>query len=134
VEEFRKLCQTHLKMLLERLHTSDDDESAFFRRGKAKEGDLRIWLAARLRAAGERYYTVIREQEVVGEKRPDLRLHSSIDALGKVSVEIKLADIVHWNGDQRVNTPGEQLSKQYLFEPSSHTATYVLVQEKARKT
>ncbi len=127
VEEFRKLCQSHLTTLLERLHTSDDDESAFFRRGKAKEGDLRNWLAARLRDVGERYYTVIREQEVAGEKRPDLRLHSRVDALGKVSVEIKLADMTHWTGDHLVNTPGEQLSQQYLFEPSSHTGIYVLV-------
>ena len=127
VEEFRKLCLTHLQTLLERLHTSDDDESAFFRRGEAKEGDLRNWLAARLRDAGERYYTVIREQEVAGEKRPDLRLHSRVDALGKVSVEIKLADMTHWTGDQLVATPGEQLSNQYLFEPSSHTGIYVLV-------
>jgi len=127
VEEFRKLCQSHLATLLERLHTSDDDESAFFRRGEAKEGDLRNWLAARLRDVGERYYTVIREQEVAGEKRPDIRLHSRVDALGKVSVEIKLADMMHWTGDQLVNTPGEQLSKQYLFEPSSHTGIYVLV-------
>ncbi|MBL3561122.1 hypothetical protein [Rhodovulum sulfidophilum] len=127
VEEFRKLCQSHLATLLERLHTSDDDESAFFRRGEAKEGDLRNWLAARLRDAGERYYTVIREQEVAGEKRPDIRLHSRVDALGRVSVEIKLADMTHWTGDQLVNTPGEQLSKQYLLEPSSHTGIYVLV-------
>ncbi|NVP58519.1 hypothetical protein HV823_25130 [Rhizobium sp. DBTS2] len=127
VEEFRQLCQMHVQTLLERLHTSDDDESAFFRRGDAKEGDLRNWLAARLRDAGERYYTVVREQEVAGEKRPDLRLHSRVDALGKVSVEIKLADMDHWTGDQLVNTPGEQLSKQYLFEPSSHTGIYVLV-------
>ncbi len=127
VDEFRELCQSHLTTLLERLHTSDDDESAFFRRGEAKEGDLRNWLAARLRDAGEQYYTVIREQEVAGEKRPDIRLHSRADALGKVSVEIKLADMTHWTGDQLVNTPGEQLSKQYLFEPSSHTGIYVLV-------
>lgn len=127
VDEFRKLCQTHLQTLLERLHTSDDDESAFFRRGEAKEGDLRNWLAARLRDVGERYYTVIREQEVAGEKRPDLRLHSRVDALGKVSVEIKLADMAHWKGDQLVNTPDEQLSKQYLLEASSHTGVYVLV-------
>ncbi|SDX47613.1 hypothetical protein [Litoreibacter albidus] len=127
VEEFRKLCQMHLKTLLEKLHTSDDDESAFFRRGEAKEGDLRNWLAARLRDAGERYYTVIREQEVAGEKRPDLRIHSRADALGKVSVEIKLADMKHWTGDELVNTPDKQLSKQYLFEPSSHTGIYVLV-------
>jgi len=127
VEEFRKLCQSHLTTLLERLHTSDDDESAFFRRGEAKEGDLRNWLAARLRDVGERYYTVIREQEVAGEKRPDLRLHSRVDALGKVSVEIKLADMAHWKGDQLVNTPDEQLSNQYLFEASSHTGIYVLV-------
>ncbi|MDJ0627019.1 MAG: hypothetical protein QNJ44_02065 [Rhodobacter sp.] len=127
VDEFRKLCQTHLETLLERLHTSDDDESAFFRRGEAKEGDLRNWLAARLRDVGERYYTVVREQEVAGEKRPDLRMHSRVDALGKVSVEIKLADMKHWTGDELVNTPGEQLSKQYLFEPSSHTGIYVLV-------
>lgn len=127
VDEFRKLCQTHLQTLLERLHTSDDDESAFFRRGEAKEGDLRNWLAARLRDVGERYYTVIREQEVAGEKRPDLRLHSRVDALGKVSVEIKLADMAHWKGDQLINTPDEQLSNQYLFEASSHTGIYVLV-------
>lgn len=127
VDEFRKLCLTHLQTLLERLHTSDDDESAFFRRGEAKEGDLRNWLAARLRDAGERYYTVIREQEVAGEKRPDLRLHSKLDALGKVSVEIKLADMRHWTGDQLISTTGEQLSKQYLFEASSHTGIYVLV-------
>tara|TARA_R110002049_G_scaffold309295_1_gene520415 strand:- start:176 stop:4549 length:4374 start_codon:yes stop_codon:yes gene_type:complete len=127
VDEFRKLCLKHLQTLLERLHTSDDDESAFFRRGEAKEGDLRNWLAARLRDVGERYYTVIREQEVAGEKRPDLRLHSRVDALGKVSVEIKLADMGHWKGDQLVNTPDEQLSNQYLFEASSHTGIYVLV-------
>lgn len=127
IEEFRKLCQSHLTTLLERLHTSDDDESAFFRRGNALEADLRNWLAARLREVGERYYTVIREQEVAGEKRPDLRLHSRVDALGKVSVEIKLADMGHWKGDQLVATPDEQLSKQYLFEASSHTGIYVLV-------
>ncbi|QVQ39244.1 NACHT domain-containing protein [Pseudochrobactrum algeriensis] len=127
VEEFRKLCQIHLEALLEKLHTSDDDESAFFRRGHAKEGDLRNWLAGRLRDVGERYYTVIREQEVAGEKRPDLRLHSRFEFLGKVSVEIKLAEMKHWTGNQLVSTPSEQLSNQYLFETSSHTGIYVLV-------
>lgn len=105
MDEFRKLCQSHLTTLLERLHTSDDDESAFFRRGEAKEGDLRNWLAARLRDAGERYYTVIREQKVAGEKRLDIRLHSRVDALGTVSVEIKLADMTHWTGDQLTCSP-----------------------------
>lgn len=127
VEEFRKLCCVHLETLLEKLHFSDDDESAFFRRGNAKESDLRNWLAARLRDVGERYYTVIKEQEVAGEKRPDLRLHSRIDALGNVSVEIKLADMGHWKGHQLLDTPDQQLSKQYLLEPSSHTGIYVLV-------
>ncbi len=127
VEEFRGLCRVHLETLLEQLHFSDDDESAFFRRGGAKEGDLRNWLAARLRGVGERYYTVIREQEVAGEKRPDLRLHSRLDSLGNVSVEIKLADMGHWQGQQLLDTPDQQLSKQYLLEPSSHTGIYVLV-------
>jgi hypothetical protein len=127
VKEFRKLCLTHIQTLLEQLHTSDDDESSFFRRGEAKEGDLRNWLAARLRSVGERYYTVIREQEVAGEKRPDLRLHSRIDTLGKVAVEIKLADMAHWTGDELINAPDKQLSNQYLFEASSHTGIYVLV-------
>ncbi|MBO6764431.1 MAG: hypothetical protein JJ918_05750 [Maricaulis sp.] len=127
VEEFRRLCQSHIETLLEKLHSSDDDESAFFRRGASEESDLRNWLAARLREVGERFYTVIREQEVAGEKRPDLRLHSRVEALGKVSVEIKLADKRHWTGNQLVNTPDEQLSNQYLFEASSHTGVYVLV-------
>lgn len=127
VEEFRELCSMHIGALLEKLHCSDDDESAFFRRGEAKEGDLRNWLAARLRDVGERYYTVIREQEVAGEKRPDLRIHSRIESLGNVSVEIKLADMDHWTGGQLVETSDDQLSKQYLLEPSSHTGIYVLV-------
>jgi hypothetical protein len=50
-----------------------------------------------------------------------------LDSLGNVSVEIKLADMDHWKGDQLVETPDEQLSKQYLLEPSSHTGIYVLV-------
>lgn len=127
VEEFRKLCRAHLEALLEKLHVFDDDESAFFRRGNAKEDDLRNWLSARLRDVGEHYYTVIREQEVAGQKRPDLTLHSKLVSLGKVSVEIKLADMGHWTGDQLVETPDEQLSKQYLLEPFSHTGIYVLV-------
>lgn len=127
VEEFRQLCSVHIGALLKKLHYSDDDESAFFRRGDAKESDLRNWLAARLRDVGERYYTVIREQEVAGEKRPDLRMHSRIESLGNVSVEIKFADMDHWKGDQLVETPDGQLSKQYLLEPSSHTGIYVLV-------
>lgn len=53
--------------------------------------------------------------------------HKVLDALGNVSVEIKLADMKHWTGEQLVETPGEQLSKQYLLEPSSHTGIYVLV-------
>ncbi|MEM8917936.1 MAG: hypothetical protein AAGE37_03670 [Pseudomonadota bacterium] len=127
VDEFRKLCRVHLETVLQKLHCSDDDESAFFRRGSAKEGDLRNWLAARLRDVGERYYTVIKEQEVAGEKRPDLRLHSRLETLGNVSVEIKLADMDHWKGQQLLDTPDQQLSKQYLLEPSSHTGIFVLV-------
>ena len=127
VAEFRKLCNTHLETLLEKLHQSDDDEGAYYRRGSASEDDLRNWMAARLRDVGEHYYTVIREQEVAGEKRTDIRLYSQTDSLGNVSVEIKLADMDHWSGDQLVNTPDEQISRRYLLDPSSHTGIYVLV-------
>ena len=126
-DEFRKLCNTHIETLLSDLHHGDADEGALYRRGSATESDLRNWLAARLRDVGERYYTVTREQEVAGEKRPDLRLHSRIESLGNVSVEIKLADMDHWSGDQLVNTPDEQISRRYLLDPSSHTGIYVLV-------
>ena len=68
----------------------------------------------------------VKEQEVAGKKRPDLRLHSRTDSLGNVSVEIKLAD-KKWSGDELVSTPDEQLSRQYLLESSSHTGIYVLV-------
>ena len=127
VEEFRKLCNTHIEALLKQLHQSDDDEGAYYRRGGAREDDLRNWMAARLRDVGEHYYTVIREQEVAGEKRTDIRLYSQTDSLGNVSVEIKLANMKHWSGDQLVNTPDEQISRRYLLEPSSHTGIYVLV-------
>ncbi len=127
VEEFRTLCTEHIKALLTMLHCSDDDESAFFRRGKAREDDLRNWLSARLGAVGEHYYTVNREEEVAGGNRPDLRLHAKANDLGKVSVEIKLADMKHWTGDTLVETPDTQLASQYLLEPSSHSGIYVLV-------
>lgn len=127
IEEFRELATRHIEALLNKLHVSDDDESYMYRSGRAKEDDLRNWLAARLRESGNRFYSVIREQEVASEKRPDLRLIARNKSLGNISVEIKLADESHWTGDNLVNCVETQLVNQYMNDYESHSGIYLIV-------
>ncbi|MDZ4380784.1 MAG: hypothetical protein U0942_05550 [Parvibaculum sp.] len=126
VWEFRELVVRYMKALLYKLAHSDDDEAAVFRRGAGLEYDLRNWLAGRLREAGSKYFTVIREQEVALENRPDLRIHARDRTLGNVSVEIKLADKDHWKGDELLDKIESQLVDQYLNEAGTHTGIYLL--------
>ena len=126
IAEFRDLVRRHLSALLIKLKNSDDDESYVFRRGDGKEGDLRNWLAARLREVGDKYYSVTREQEVSNEKRPDLRIDARDGSLGQIPVEIKLAD-KDWTGITLLNKIETQLAMQYLRESDSHSGFYVLV-------
>lgn len=126
VREFRELVVRYVKALLYKLAYSDDDEAAVFRRGAGLEYDLRNWLAGRLREAGSRYFTVVREQEVALENRPDLRIHARERTLGNVSVEIKLADKEHWKGDELLDKIESQLVNQYLNEAGTHTGIYLL--------
>ncbi|WP_244427938.1 hypothetical protein [Sinorhizobium fredii] len=126
VAEFRSMVRRHLRALLDKLHLSDDDESYVFRRGGAREDDLRNWLAGRMRDMGDRYYTVIREQEVAKENRPDLRIHARKRELGNVSVEIKLADEKHWTGRILKDALKTQLTDQYMHEFESHSGIYLL--------
>jgi hypothetical protein len=126
VDEFRRLVERHLEALLKQLHLADDDESFVFRSGRAMEADLRNWLSGRLRDVGDDHYTVIREQEVAIENRPDLRVHARKKELGQISIEIKLADEEHWSGDLLVEKVDTQLAQQYIHEDGSHTGFYVL--------
>ncbi len=126
IAEFRTLVRRHLTSLLFQLRNSDDDESYIFRRGRGSEDDLRNWLSARVRQVGNRFYTVIREQEVAVENRPDLRIHSRNEDLGFISVEIKMADEEHWSGDILMDKIKTQLADQYLLEEGSHTGFYLI--------
>ncbi|CCE98639.1 hypothetical protein [Sinorhizobium fredii] len=126
VPEFRALVKRQIVALLEKLHHSDDDESFVFRDDRATEDDLRNWLSARMREIGSSHYEVIREREVAVENRPDLRVHSRNPEFGLISVEIKLADADHWNGNTLVNKIETQLANQYMHENGSHTGFYLL--------
>jgi hypothetical protein len=126
VAEFRSLVRRHLRALLDQLHLSDADESYVFRRGDATEDDLRNWLAGRMREMGDRHYSVIREQEVAKENRPDLRVIARTKELGNVSVEIKLADADHWSGNILKDKLKTQLADQYMHEFESHSGIYLL--------
>ncbi len=126
VSEFRQLVKRHLEALLDRLHHSDDDEGFLFRDGRATEDDLRNWLSGRLYDVGNMYYTIVREQEVATENRPDLRVHARKQELGRISIEIKLADEAHWTGDVLVDKIDTQLAQQYMHDDESHTGFYLL--------
>ena len=126
IVEFRNLVRRHLRALLNQLHLSDADESYVFRRGDATEDDLRNWLAGRMREMGDRYYSIVREQEVAKENRPDLRVEARNPKLGNVSVEIKLADADHWPGRVLKDKLKTQLADQYMHEWKSHSGIYLL--------
>jgi len=119
--------------LLERFAHSDHDEARPFRRLSRQditsrdEADARNWLSARLAEAGVRVFEPVREAEVAEGNRTDIHLIARDSALGKVVLEVKLADRRHWTGDILVSTVELQLRDQYLRENHAHAGGIVLI-------
>jgi len=59
--------------------------------------------------------------------RTDIHLIARDSALGKVVLEVKLADRRHWTGDILVSTVELQLRDQYLRENHAHAGGIVLI-------
>lgn len=88
-----------------------------------------------MREIGDPHYSVIREQEVAAENRPDLRVIARKKELGNVSIEIKLADADHWPGHVLKDKLKTQLADQYMHDFESHSGIYLLANAaKPRKT
>ena len=62
---------------------------------KAKEKDIQMFVADRLKIIASGKYTTTREDEVIHENHPDIRIHNA-EIIGPVSIEIKIAD--NWSG------------------------------------
>ncbi|HBO6119164.1 TPA: hypothetical protein L4583_006150 [Pseudomonas aeruginosa] len=84
------------------------------------------WL--RDRAAGR--YVIPQEEQLADDKRPDFRVHGSIDA--PVPMELKLAD--KWTGAQLLERLENQLGGDYLRDIRSSCGVFLLVNHGGKKT
>jgi hypothetical protein len=116
---------------------SDHDEARPFRRlartdiSQRDEADARNWLSGRLSQAGRAVFEPVREAEVVEGNRTDIHLIARNPSLGKIVLEVKLADRPHWSGDVLVSTIETQVRDLYLRSDEAHAGALVLINTRA---
>lgn len=89
-----------------------------------KEEWIQRTLALRLRWRANGVYRVVREEEVVEGKSPDICLHFS-DSNRKVTIEVKIAD--RYSGKDLETALRDQLAKGYLRDPDCKAGCLLLV-------
>ncbi len=92
-------------------------------RKRADEQQVQNWFARELKNAAHHRYTVHREEEVIDENKPDIRL-SSENADGPSSIEIKVAD--SWSLSQLESALEEQLVGKYMRDQYSRHGILLL--------
>lgn len=109
-----------------------DDIKAFIEDGDFSFGELflpverpaQLWLAHELRMRSGQQYDTSREDEVVAEKRPDIRVrHTGVS--GPVSIELKVAE--NWSYSELEYALTGQLVGQYLRDAHSRHGVLVLL-------
>ena len=87
------------------------------------EREAQLWFADRLRERGWGVFAVAREEEVVGRKKPDIRIRS-VEGESMISVEVKIAD--NWPRDELRNALEKQLL-QYLRDLKARHGVLLLI-------
>jgi hypothetical protein len=95
------------------------------------EKDVQLWVASALHQKRGRSFTVVREEHVVNEKEPDLRLRAKAsDAM--VAIEIK-ATRSEWTLKQLEEALVDQLCRRYLRAANGKHGILLLVHQDERK-
>jgi hypothetical protein len=110
--------------IADQLTGGDFSQRELLQNRSLKERDYQVWLAGNLALLSRGYYTVSREEEVIENKKPDIRLHSS-EAGAKVSIEVKVAD--SWSGNELRDALVSQLVSKYQRDPACRHGILVLV-------
>ncbi len=93
------------------------------RDGSLAERHFQLWLAEQLELRSRGFYSVSREEEVIGGRRPDIRITSTV-ANAKVSLEVKLAD--NCSGAELRSALTQQLA-DYERDPRCRHGILVLI-------
>jgi len=89
------------------------------------EAAIQSWLAGRLDRESRTQYSVVREEEVDGRKRPDIRLHNP--AAGRVTIEIKPVEKGgRYTFKELVVALESQLVGQYLRDANSQHGILII--------
>lgn len=80
--------------------------------GPIKEASIQHWISYELEQANTSGYSLVREEEVGRQKKPDIRIHHSSCTEHPISIEIKIAE--RWTFDELLRALHEQLVGQYL--------------------
>ena len=95
-----------------------------------KEEWIQRTLALRLQWRANGVYRVVREDEVVEGRSPDIRLHFS-DSDRKAAIEVKIAD--RYSGKDLETALRDQLAKGYLRDPGCKAGCLLLIYLGERK-
>jgi len=107
-----------------KLDIEDGDFSVARRYGPGTDEEaVQLLVAGKLDEAARAVYTVVREEEVIDRKEPDICFHRA-DVAGRVPTEIKVAD--NWSGPDLEQGLKTQLIGQYLRDPDSRCGIYML--------
>ena len=121
-----------LAALKDELEDGDFSSRDLLRQDERERADERLvqnWFARELKKAARHRYTVHREEEVIDENEPDIRL-SSERADGPTSIEIKVAN--SWNLDQLESALEDQLVGKYMRDQHSRHGILLLTRHGKR--
>lgn len=121
-EGFFEYTLERLDDLREGLENGDFSCRALLR--QSDEAGAQLFVAHTLRLATNGRCSVVREEEVDREKKPDIRLHTTVPG-ALVGIEVKVAD--NWSARELVAALETQLVGQYLRDLRSRYGVLLLV-------
>ena len=126
-----ELSLQRLKIIADHLAHSDFSQKELLRGTGVSERHVQLWLADRLQGVASGSYAVVREDEVIDAKKPDIRLFS-VEANAKIAVEVKVAD--SWTGNQLAHALTDQLIGRYQRDLLCSHGVLVLVNRGVRNS
>jgi hypothetical protein len=99
-------------------------------RGEESEEELQKWFARKLDENSRNRYSVVREAEIHGRNRPDIRLY--VPAVPPITIEIKWAH--DWSFNQLLDSLDDQLVNRYMRASGAEHGVFLVANGQAGRS
>lgn len=125
-QELFELIKMRLDDLKHELEQGDSSIAKIIAKGVSKETEMRIYIANWMEKYADKRYSIHQEEELADAKRPDIRAYCiGVDQL--VPIELKLVDMMAWNGMKLLERLENQLAGDYMRDNHSQYGIFLLV-------